>query len=159
MPKICTSVTTPVTTFITEKVDTWVETQEERCNQYPWWDPRGWFCWFVTILVMVTSWVVKNIIVYTTEIICTFTAWTIGYPLSWIFAACFKCYDWILLWFIKCPKIEGPEGYPSKEFPDQLIFLFRCNCNCFQSKLVEITAISKEEAIELAKEKCAEACK
>lgn len=159
MGLLCIKITTPITKYVTEPIDNWVEQQEEKCKQYPWWDPRGWFCWFITVLVLVTNWVTKSFIVYVTNIVCTFITWFIGSLFSALIGSwCSKCNDWIKKWLLDCPKIEGLKENRSIKNPNEFDFVFKCNCNCFKSKTIEIRAKNEEEAFELAKEKCDKIC-
>jgi len=38
-----------------------VEQTEEVCEEYAWYDPRGWVCWLITILIKVDIWVVVTV--------------------------------------------------------------------------------------------------
>lgn len=157
MGRICTSITTAVTTTVTERISSWVNQQQKKCSKKPW--PLNWFCWFVTVFVEIINWVVKNIITYTTSIVCNFIMWFIGTILDlFIGLWCPKCHNWIKEWFLECPKIVGLTENPSKTNPGQFDFTFKCNCNCYKSKEISISAKTQEEAFELAKINCEKAC-
>ena len=61
MPLVCTKIQEWVEEEVSKPVEEWEERQEERCKDYGWYDPRGWFCWFVTVLVKVVRWVVVTV--------------------------------------------------------------------------------------------------
>lgn len=48
MAKICSNVQEWIEQEVEQPIEEWVERTEEKCKEYPWWDPRGWVCWFVT---------------------------------------------------------------------------------------------------------------
>lgn len=56
---------------ITKPVEEWVEETEKKCKNYPWYDPRGWVCWLVTIFVKVVIWVVEKVGKWVVRTVCT----------------------------------------------------------------------------------------
>src|SRR6476660_5998426 len=70
MRKRCHDVEEWVQEKITKPVDRWVSRTEQKCKDYPWYDPRGWVCWLVTIVVKVVDWVVGVINTLVTHVVC-----------------------------------------------------------------------------------------
>jgi hypothetical protein len=70
MSRICYEVFEWIEEEIEQPIEEWVERTEEKCEEYPWWDPRGWVCWFITILVKVVTWVVVTVGKWVTRIVC-----------------------------------------------------------------------------------------
>ncbi|RKF28325.1 hypothetical protein [Micromonospora globbae] len=71
MALVCTEVTEWIEEEVSKPVEEWEERQEKRCKDYPWYDPRGWVCWFVTVLVKVVRWVVVIVGKWVTRTVCT----------------------------------------------------------------------------------------
>jgi hypothetical protein len=83
MAVICTTISswigqyvlTPINTWVATQqnqqvqVQSWVNQQQQQCHQYPWWNPLGWFCWFITILVQVLIWVWRLVTVLVQAIV------------------------------------------------------------------------------------------
>ena len=55
---------------VTRPVEEWVEKTEEKCKEYPWYDPRGWVCWIVTTFVKVVTWVVEKVGKWVVRTVC-----------------------------------------------------------------------------------------
>lgn len=53
MATVCKDVWDWIEQEIQQPIEQWVQRQEQKCKNYPWWDPRGWFCWLVTFFVKV----------------------------------------------------------------------------------------------------------
>ncbi len=53
MAMVCTNITEWIETNISKPVEEWEADQEKKCKKHHWYDPRSWFCWFITILVKV----------------------------------------------------------------------------------------------------------
>ncbi|MEV1333074.1 hypothetical protein AB0J20_26275 [Micromonospora costi] len=70
MALVCTEITEWIEEEVSKPVEEWEERQEKRCKDYPWYDPRGWVCWFVTILVKVVRWVVVIVGKWVTRTVC-----------------------------------------------------------------------------------------
>ncbi|MFC0504378.1 hypothetical protein [Micromonospora costi] len=70
MALVCTEITEWIEEEVSKPVEEWEERQEKRCKDYPWYDPRGWVCWFVTILVKVIRWVVVIVGKWVTRTVC-----------------------------------------------------------------------------------------
>lgn len=92
-------VVTPINTWVATQqnqqvqAQSWVHQQQQKCNQYPWWDPRGWFCWFITIVVQVLIWVWKVVTILVRVIVWLWT---------WIFSqiATVTCNVFVgIIWF------------------------------------------------------------
>ncbi|MET7752970.1 hypothetical protein [Micromonospora sp. NPDC005367] len=70
MALVCTEITEWIEEEVSKPVEEWEERQEKRCKDYPWYDPRGWFCWFVTVFVKVIRWVVVIVGKWVTRTVC-----------------------------------------------------------------------------------------
>ena len=51
-------------------VDDWVEKAEEKCEEYDWWNPIGWFCWLVITIVKIIRWVLVPILTLVIRVVC-----------------------------------------------------------------------------------------
>lgn len=71
MALVCKEIQEWVEEEVSKPIEEWEERQEERCKDYPWYDPRGWVCWFVTVLVKVVRWVVVTVGKWVTRTVCT----------------------------------------------------------------------------------------
>lgn len=164
MSLICTTVTTWITQQVLSPVDTWVNQQQQKCNQFPWWDPRGWFCWFVTVLVKLVVWVTQHILVpilETTCIVVTAIIYLILAPFgAAIDAVCSRCnaVQWIKDWFLTLTKITFVKKEDSSTNPGYFDYSFICNCNPFKKPSITIQATNDEEAATLAKLECEKEC-
>ena len=70
MATICKNIQETFETKVWEPVDDWVKRTEERCEEYDWWNPIGWFCWLVTIVVKVVRWVARTIVNVVFRTVC-----------------------------------------------------------------------------------------
>ncbi|MER5918261.1 hypothetical protein ABT124_50565 [Streptomyces sp. NPDC001982] len=70
MALVCTEITEWVEEQVSKPIEEWEERQEKKCKKYHWYDPRSWFCWFVTYLVKVVRWVVVTVGKWVTRINC-----------------------------------------------------------------------------------------
>lgn len=74
MPLVCTEIQEWVEEEVSKPVEEWEERQEKKCKEYPWYDPRGWVCWFVTILVKVVRWVLVTVGKWVIRTVCKIVA-------------------------------------------------------------------------------------
>ncbi|MCS6318350.1 MAG: hypothetical protein H8K05_11395 [Nitrospira sp.] len=70
MATICKDVQEWVEEQVWKPVDDWVERTEKRCEEYDWWNPIGWFCWLVTIVVKIVRWVLAPVFTLVFRIVC-----------------------------------------------------------------------------------------
>jgi hypothetical protein len=70
MAVVCTQIQEWVEEQVSKPIEVWEERQEKKCKDYPWYDPRGWVCWFVTVLVKVVRWVVVTVGKWVTRTVC-----------------------------------------------------------------------------------------
>ncbi|MEU3454143.1 hypothetical protein ABZ671_11130 [Micromonospora sp. NPDC006766] len=70
MALVCTEITEWIEEQVSKPVEEWEERQEKKCKNYPWYDPRGWVCWFVTYVVKVIRWVVVTVGKWVTRTVC-----------------------------------------------------------------------------------------
>jgi hypothetical protein len=55
---------------ISKPIEEWEERTEEKCEDLPWYDPRGWVCWLVTTFVKVVRWVVVKVGKWVIRTVC-----------------------------------------------------------------------------------------
>jgi hypothetical protein len=165
MPQICHSFTVWVDTVINDPVEKWVEETREECQQYPWWDPRGWVCWLVVTLVKITEWVARHVLQPITKVICFFVSFVIGgilLPVGVVidtFCSTCHAFDSIKHLFWNVTKITGGEKVPSATAPGQIDYHFTCNCPDGTEHPIVITIPEDDDkALELAKEACDKEC-
>lgn len=70
MATICKDIQETFETEVWEPIDDWVQRTEERCEEYDWWNPVGWFCWLVTIVVKVVRWAARTIVNVVFRTVC-----------------------------------------------------------------------------------------
>lgn len=163
MSLICTIVTSTITQAVLVPANTWVSQQQQQCGRLHWWDPRSWFCWFVTVLVLVVFWVTQYIVVTTMTVVCTVITYLIGLfilPFAWaIDAVCQTCtaVDWTNHWFLTHTKITFVSSAPSATQPGYSDYTFTCNCPNGSSNII-VTALNDNDAASQAKLACAKAC-
>ncbi len=161
MALICTTVTTWVTQTVLDRVDTLVNQQQQECKKWPW--PLNWFCKVFWVLVMVTSWVARNILVpilHTTCVVITAILGGILYPFAWaIDAVCQTCnaHQWVELWWLTPTKITFVKREDSINNPGSFDYTFTCNCKNGKKEII-VTATDDVEAAKLATDECKVAC-
>lgn len=74
MAMVCTSMTEWIHSNISKPVEEWEQDQVKKCKKRRWYDPRGWFCWFITVLVKVIRWVVVTVVTAVVTIVCHLVA-------------------------------------------------------------------------------------
>ena len=164
MAKICTSVTTWVMTDVLSPVDKWVTEQQKKCQQYPWWDPRGLFCWLVTVTVWATVWIIKQVLTPVYHTICIVITGVIGVTLlpfgAAVDAVCAKCNAtvWIKLWFLTPTKVTCENKGVSAANPKLFNYVCVCLCRLINPVTIEIAAGNDDEAAALAKAECEDRC-
>lgn len=67
---ICREIQEAIEEKVWKPVDDWVKRTEQRCKEYEWYDPRGWICWLVVILVKIVKWVLDVIVRYVFRTVC-----------------------------------------------------------------------------------------
>jgi hypothetical protein len=158
MPLICRTVITFVTQQVLEPVQQWVTQSQQQCHQYPWWDPRGWFCWIVTWVVQVIVWVVRYVVVPISTVVCYFVSFVFGGILL-PFAAAIgpNAYNWVKETFLNSTRITV--GKKVKNPAGLYDYHFTCNCPNLQTHPIVITIPEDDEkALALAKEECKKKC-
>lgn len=70
MTTVCYEIKEWIEEEVSKPVEEWEERQEKKCKEYPWYDPRGWVCWFVTVVVKVIRWVVVTVGKWVTRTVC-----------------------------------------------------------------------------------------
>ena len=164
MSLVCTTVTSWVSQTVLSPVNTWIHHQQVECDRLHWWDPRSWFCWLITISVLIVVWVTQYIVVPITETVCTVTTSIPGYILlpfaAAIDAVCNRCHasDWIKHWLITPARIIPIGRVPSTTRPNYYVYTFVCNCSLSRRPTITVEAASDEEAAALAITKCGTAC-
>ena len=74
MALVCTEIQEWVEENVSKPVEEWEERQQKKCKDYPWYDPRGWVCWFVTVLVKVVRWVIVKVGKWVARTVCKIVA-------------------------------------------------------------------------------------
>ena len=74
MARICTEIDVWIEEEVSRPVEEWENQQQKRCKDYPWYDPRGWVCWFVWVLVKVVRWVVVTVGRWVVRTVCKILA-------------------------------------------------------------------------------------
>ncbi len=74
MALVCTQMTEWVEEEVSKPIEEWEERQEKKCKDYPWYDPRGWVCWFVTYFVKVIRWVIVKVGKWVVREVCKIVA-------------------------------------------------------------------------------------
>ena len=102
MAPICTEVTEWIEEKVSRPVEEWEERQEKKCKKRKWYDPRKWFCWFVTILVKVIRWVIVTVVKAVVTIVCRLIAVNINFIVDifqalWLFAKALVLWDKCIL--------------------------------------------------------------
>jgi len=71
MALVCKEIQEWVEEQVSKPIEEWENQQQEKCKNYPWYDPRGWVCWLVWVLVKVTRWVVVTVGKWVIRTVCT----------------------------------------------------------------------------------------
>jgi hypothetical protein len=74
MAMVCTQVTEWIQQEVSKPIEDWEESTEKKCKKRKWYDPRGWLCWFVRVLVLVIRWVVVTVVTAVITIVCHLVA-------------------------------------------------------------------------------------
>lgn len=70
MATICKTYQSRIEETFWEPFDDWIKKTEQKCEEYDWWNPIGWFCWLVTIFVKVLKWAVRIVVTIVFRTIC-----------------------------------------------------------------------------------------
>ena len=70
MATLCKDVQVRIEESFWEPIDDWLQSTEEKCEEYDWWNPIGWFCWLVTIVVKIVRWVFRTIVTFVIRVVC-----------------------------------------------------------------------------------------
>jgi hypothetical protein len=70
MATICKTYQSRIEQEFWEPFDDWIKKTEEKCEEYDWWNPIGWFCWLVTIFIKVVKWAVRIVVTIVFRTIC-----------------------------------------------------------------------------------------
>ncbi|MEO5665478.1 MAG: hypothetical protein ABIR39_19605 [Nocardioides sp.] len=74
MALVCTQIDEWIEEEVSQPVEVWENQQQEKCKDYPWYDPRGWVCWLVWVLVKVIRWVLVTVGRWITRTVCKLVA-------------------------------------------------------------------------------------
>lgn len=77
MPITCKEIQETIEDKVWKEVDDWIEKTEEKCEEYDWWNPVGWFCWLVTFVVKVVKWVLVVIFKVVVRVVCEVVAFVL----------------------------------------------------------------------------------
>ena len=89
MATICKTYQSRIEEEFWNPIDDWIKKTEEKCEEYDWWNPIGWFCWLVTIFIKVVKWVVRIVVTIVFRTICetlNFLANTFAAVLNFVLA-------------------------------------------------------------------------
>jgi hypothetical protein len=78
MALICTEITEWIRENVSKPVEDWEQRRKKKCKERAWYDPRGWFCWFITYFVKITRWIVVTVLRAVVSVVCRLTAVIIG---------------------------------------------------------------------------------
>jgi hypothetical protein len=70
MALVCNQIDEWIEEEISKPIEVWENQQKEKCKKRKWYDPRGWFCWFVWVLVKVTRWIVVKVGRWVVRTVC-----------------------------------------------------------------------------------------
>ncbi|MEU3193320.1 hypothetical protein ABZ686_22405 [Streptomyces sp. NPDC006992] len=79
MAVVCKEIREWIEEKVSRPVEEWEERTGKKCKKYAWYDPRGWFCWIVTILVKVVRWVLVTVGKWVTRLVCHVIAVTFDF--------------------------------------------------------------------------------
>jgi hypothetical protein len=68
--EVCKEVKEKIEEEVERPVEEWLNQQEKRCSEQPWWNPLRWICAIVTIVVKVVTWVVTTVVKWVVTIVC-----------------------------------------------------------------------------------------
>lgn len=159
MALICRTTRTWITRQVLDPVRRWVNRRRRTCRERRrWW--QRLFCWFVTILVQIVEWVVRNIVVPILNTICVFVTWAIGammlpFAVAIDVAAGTTTAQWVRDWFITPTRITFVSIEDDPNDPTSRLYTFTCNCN--GSTLV-VSAQNDTQAEAMATRGCRDRC-
>ncbi|MEU0842199.1 hypothetical protein ABZ370_22375 [Streptomyces sp. NPDC005962] len=70
MAVVCKEIKEWVEEKVSQPIEEWESRTQKKCKDYPWYDPRGWVCWFVTYLVKIVRWVVVTVVKLVVRVVC-----------------------------------------------------------------------------------------
>ncbi len=70
MALVCSQIDEWIEEEVSKPVEEWENRQKEKCKKRKWYDPRGWFCWLVWVLVKVVRWVVVKVGRWVVRTVC-----------------------------------------------------------------------------------------
>ncbi|HSE65228.1 MAG TPA: hypothetical protein VLG15_16615, partial [Thermoanaerobaculia bacterium] len=74
MALVCSQIDEWIEEEISKPVEVWENQQKEKCKKRKWYDPRGWFCWLVWVLVKVVRWIVVKVGRWVVRTVCKLVA-------------------------------------------------------------------------------------
>jgi hypothetical protein len=70
MALVCSQIDEWIEEEVSKPVEEWENQQKEKCKKRKWYDPRGWFCWLVWVLVKVVRWIVVKVGRWVVRTVC-----------------------------------------------------------------------------------------
>lgn len=163
MALICKVVTDWVEKEVIEPVDKWIDEWQEECKQYPWYDPRGWFCWFVVVSVKTIYYITTTITVPVSKTVCYLMATLSYYPLV-PFALAIdeitqttKVYVTIKTWLRTCSDAVLTDKVPATK-KGTYVYFYTCECCDGTTSKLSFLAEEDAEAYKYARKQCAQEC-
>jgi hypothetical protein len=74
MATICKNIQEQIKENVWKPIDEWIGRTEEKCEEYDWWNPIGWFCWLITIFVLIVKWILEVVVTVIVRIVCEVVA-------------------------------------------------------------------------------------
>src|SRR6185437_3072028 len=163
MALVCKLVTDWVEKEIIEPVDKWIDELQQQCQQYPWYDPRGLFCWFIVVSVKITFYTTTTIIVPFSKMVCYVMAMASYYPLVPIALAIdevtqtTKVYITIKTWLRTCSDAILTDKQPVTK---KGVYNYFYTCDCCDGTEFKISFLAEEDAdaYKYARKQCAQKC-
>lgn len=166
MALVCRIVIDWIEKEVTEPVDKWVDELQENCHQYPWYDPRGLFCWFIVVSVKVIAYITKNVTIQISQTVCFLMAALLHFSLSPIALAIdeitqtTKIYIKIKTWLRTCSNVTLKEKQQTgKKGIFNYVYSCEC-CNRSDDTTSEISFLGDDDnaAFKYARKECAKKC-
>ncbi len=70
MALVCSQIDEWIEEEVSKPVEVWENQQKEKCKKRKSYDPRGWFCWLVWVLVKVIRWIVVKVGRWVVRTVC-----------------------------------------------------------------------------------------
>ena len=168
MALVCKIVTDWVEKEVVEPVEHFIDQLQEECQQYPWYDPRGWVCWFIVVSVKVVDYIVTTITIPVSKAVCYVMAVCSYYPLVPLafvideVTQTTEVYVTLKTWMLTCSEaVLTDKLTTAKKGVYNYDYTCKC-CNGFKDTGVEykISFLAEDDAdaYKYARKQCAQKC-